>query len=433
VRVLIVGGGGREHALLWRLRRDRPEAEFLAAPGNPGMAEYAECVPVPATEVRALADLAEARRADLVVVGPEAPLADGLVNLLADRGIPAFGPTGRAAEIESRKAYAKALMRRHGIPTARHETFRDLAAAEAYIRAQPAPIVVKASGLAAGKGSIVCATTDEAVAAARAMLVERRFGDAGAEIVVEEYLEGEECSIFFLCDGTHAVPWLPSQDHKRLGEGDVGPNTGGMGAYAPVSVVGPDLVAEVTERIALPVLWALARDDRPYRGCLYAGLMLTAEGPKVVEFNCRFGDPEAQAVLPLLRSPLLDPLEVIARGGSARDLEPLWAPGAAVCTVLASAGYPGAYERGKPIEIPEALLDRDDLLVFHAGTRRAPDGRLVTDGGRVLNVVGLGSDVPDAARRSREAAEAIAFEGKTYRRDIAWREIERLTGARPAP
>lgn len=428
MRVLIVGGGGREHALLWKLRRDRPDATFFAAPGNAGMHDDAEAVPIAATDARALADYAAARAVDLVVVGPEAPLALGLVDLLEERRVPAFGPRAAAAEIESSKAFAKALMKAHGVPTARHETFVEIAKAEAYIRAQGRPLVVKASGLAAGKGSVLCETPEEAVEAARSMLERRSLGDAGTTLVIEEKMEGEECSIFFLCDGRDAVPMLPARDHKRIGEGDTGPNTGGMGAYAPVSIVSPETVSQTLESIVLPTLRALEEEDRTYRGCLYVGLMLTGGGPRVVEFNCRFGDPESQAVFPLLESPLLDPLSAVARGGSVRDLRLGWAPRAAVCTVLASEGYPGAYEKGKTIRIPDEVRARADVLLFHAGTKREPDGRLVTDGGRVLNVVGLGDSVPEAARRAREAAGVVEFEGKTYRRDIAWREIERLGG-----
>lgn len=426
MKVLVVGSGGREHALLWRLKGDRPGATFYAAPGNAGMHEWAEAVAIPAREIATLTDFAEARGADLVLVGPEAPLAAGLVDALQAKKIPAFGPRARAAEIESSKAFAKSLMEKQRIPTGRHETFQDFPSAEAYLRAQGAPVVVKASGLAAGKGSVVCRTVEEAVATARAMIEQREFGDAGATVVIEEFMEGEECSIFFLCDGRNAVPMLPSQDHKRLEEGDTGPNTGGMGAYAPTSIAGPALVSETLERIVLPTLRALEKDDRTYRGCLYVGLMVTEGNPRAVEFNCRFGDPEAQAVLPLLDSSLLEPLEEIARGGGVRDLELEWSAGAAVCTVLASAGYPGAYAKGKTIGLPESLLERDDVLVFHAGTRREPDGRLVTDGGRVLNLVGLGASVGEAGGRSREAADAVEFEGKFFRRDIGWRETRRL-------
>ncbi|MBI4514111.1 MAG: phosphoribosylamine--glycine ligase [Gemmatimonadetes bacterium] len=426
MNVLIVGSGGREHALLWELRCDRPHDAFYAAPGNAGTAELAENVAIAASDIPALVDFCEARSIDLVVVGPEAPLAAGLVDALWDRRIPAFGPRARAAEIESSKAFAKEIMKRNTIPTAAFETFQDVARAESYIRTRGAPIVVKASGLAGGKGSIVCETVEEALRTARSMLEDRQFGEAGATVVVEEFLEGEELSLLFLCDGADAVPMLGSQDHKRLGEGDTGPNTGGMGAYAPVSIADETLVTKTLERIVQPALWALAREDRVYRGCLYVGLMVKDGEPYVVEFNCRFGDPEAQAILPLLRSPLFETVERIARGGSVRDLELEWSPGAAVCIVLASAGYPGAYEKGKPISIPGDLVEREDILIFHAGTRRDAEKRTVTDGGRVLNVVGVGPNVPEAARISREAAELIEFEGKIFRRDIAWRQIERL-------
>ncbi len=425
MRLLVVGNGGREHALLWKLREDAPDAELLVTRGNGGMHTLAESVDVAPTDVAGITALARAREIDLVVVGPEAPLADGLVDRLAADGIAAFGPTAAAARIEASKAFAKELMRRAGVPTAAYGVFEDAGAAERFIRERGAPIVVKASGLASGKGAVVCATVDEAVTAARGMLAGGKFGAAGERIVVEEFMSGEELSLFALCDGERALPMLPAQDHKRVGEGDTGPNTGGMGAYAPVSIGTPELIERVQREVFQPTLAALADAGAPYRGLLYAGLMLTPDGPKVVEFNARFGDPETQVVVPMLRSSLLEPMLEIARGGSLAGASLEWREGAALTTVLASEGYPDDYPKGREITIPSALALTDGVLVFHAGTRREGE-RLLTDGGRVLSVTGLGSTLASAAARSREAADAIRFDGKHYRRDIGWRELERV-------
>jgi len=315
-------------------------------------------------------------------------------------------------------------MKRVGVPTAAYRCFRRWSEAEAYIQEAGAPLVVKASGLAAGKGAIVCSTTEEALEAARSMLDEGAFGEAGSEVVVEEFMQGEELSIFGVTDGRHVTLLLPSQDHKRIGEGDTGPNTGGMGAYAPIPLATPDRLDEARERIFLPVLDALERSACPFRGLLYAGLMATEEGLKVVEFNCRFGDPEAQVVLPLMDGPLLELLVAVARGGSIAGAEASSSSGTALNTVLASEGYPGSYEKGRPITIPPELEERSDLLVFHAGTRMDESEGLVTAGGRVLSVVGLGPDLERARATSLEGAEAIQFQGKTFRSDIGWRALE---------
>lgn len=424
MKILIVGHGGREHALLWKLRRDAPDAAFFITRGNGGTAGLATSLPLDPGDTNALAAWAEANGIDLTVVGPEAPLADGIADVFERRGLPLFGPSHEAAAIEASKAYAKTLMRKAGVPTADFRTFTDLAQAEAYIRERGAPLVVKASGLAAGKGAIVCATAEEALDAARSMLRDNVFGAAGHEIVVEERLEGEEISVFALADGVNALPLLPAQDHKRIGEGDTGPNTGGMGAFAPVSLADAALVDRVKREILEPTLGALREAGRPFRGLLYAGLMVTATGPKVIEFNARFGDPETQAVLPLLTSSLLEPMLAIARGETLGQATLAWRPGYALTTVLAAGGYPGPVEKGHEISIPSWVEEADDLLVFHAGTRRT-DGKLVTDGGRVLAATALAPTIEAAAERSRAAAEAITFEGKQFRRDIGWREIRR--------
>ncbi|HET8656128.1 MAG TPA: phosphoribosylamine--glycine ligase, partial [Longimicrobiaceae bacterium] len=427
MKILIVGNGGREHALLWKLHRDAPEAEFHITRGNAGTGALAEPIALGPTEIAALADWTAANGVDLTVVGPEVPLAEGIVDRFAERGLPIFGPTAAAAEIESSKAFSKRLMQRHGIPTAAFETFTDAAGAEAFARRLGAPLVVKASGLAAGKGAVVCETMDEALGAIRGILAEGSLGEAGSELVIEEFMRGEEISLFALTDGECVVPLLPAQDHKRIGEGDTGPNTGGMGAYAPVAIATPDVVERATREILVPTVRAMAAEGRPFRGLLYAGLMLTVEGPKVVEFNCRFGDPETQVVLPMMESSLLEPMLAIARGAGlerwvASGLQ--WREGAAVTTVLAAEGYPGDYRRGLPIEIAPEVSAADDVLVFHAGTALL-GGMDVTSGGRVLAVTGLGADVAEAAERSRWGAERIRFPGRYFRRDIAWREVGR--------
>jgi len=431
MKILVVGGGGREHALVERLARDEPDAAVLAAPGNPGTARLATGVPVPTEDLEALVELVERERVDLTVVGPEAPLAAGLADRLEAAGRPVFGPVRAAARIEASKAFAKEIMEEKGVPTARHRTFEEADPARAFVRERGAPIVVKASGLAAGKGSFVCRTVEDAERAVAALLEERRFGAAGDRVVVEEFMEGRELSLFFLCDGERAVPLLPSRDHKRVGEGGTGPNTGGMGAYAPVADGTPELVEEVRRRIARPVLEALAERGHPYRGILYAGLMLTPEGPRVVEFNCRFGDPEAQVVLPLTRSSLVEPMVRVARGESLRGWSPEFREGAALVTVLASGGYPGEYETGFPIEIPDDLEDAD-RRVYHAGTARRGE-RLVTAGGRVLGVTGLGASLAEAGRRSREGAARIRFRNVRWRRDIGHSEIRSREEGRSRP
>jgi phosphoribosylamine--glycine ligase len=428
VKILIVGGGGREHALLWKLSRDAPDAQFFTAGSNGGTVALATALPFTPADIPSLAGWAGKERVDLTVVGPEVPLAAGIVDHFSGAGLPIFGPTSEAAEIESSKAFAKVLMQRHKIPTAEFETFAELAPAESYIRQRGAPLVVKASGLAAGKGAVVCETTDQALAAVREMLGARSFGEAGNQVVIEEFMEGEELSLFAITDGESVLPMIPAQDHKRVGEGDTGPNTGGMGAYAPVSVGNAELIERVTREILIPTVAAMNSEGRPFRGLLYAGLMLTDAGPRVVEFNCRFGDPETQAILPLLEDSLLDLMLAVANGSPLRERSALrWRSGAAVTTVLAAEGYPGKYAKGMEIKIDPELATLNDVLVFHAGTA-IEDGRLVTTGGRVMAVTGLGPDVAAAADRSRWAAERVTFDGRHFRRDIAWREIARQGG-----
>lgn len=423
MRVLLVGGGGREHALAWRLKQDDPDATIVAAPGNPGIAELAECVNVGATNVDALVSLARERRVDFTLVGPEAPLAAGLVDRLRAEELPAFGPTKAAAEIETSKAFAKELMREAGVPTARAIITTEVDRARGAARAFGAPVVVKASGLAAGKGVIICHTLEEADRAIDSMLVGGTFGVAGSEVLIEEFMEGEELSLFALTDGQRVLPLVAAQDHKRLLDDDRGPNTGGMGAYAPVSLATDSLVTEATRTVLQPTVDALVARGRPFTGLLYAGLMITRDGPKVVEFNCRFGDPETQALLPVLRlsAPFTEVVATIARGDGLPSDVRVSADGHAVTTVLAAAGYPDQPRTGDVIEIPA----NPGALVFHAGTARDAHGRLVTAGGRVLAVTGVAATFADAQRTSRAAANAIRFDGRQFRGDIGWRERAR--------
>lgn len=424
MRILIVGNGGREHALLWKLRQDMPGATFYATRPNGGMAPFVEAVDIAPTDLEALSGFAAARQIDLTVVGPEIPLAMGIVDRFKKKGLPVFGPTKNAARIESSKAWAKDLMVKAGVPTAGYHIFTEEEAAVAHVREAGAPIVVKASGLAAGKGAVVCQTLAEAEEAIHAMLSDFSFGEAGREVVIEEFMTGEELSVFAITDGTEVVILPPAQDHKRVGEGDTGPNTGGMGAYAPVGLATPELMAQVEREILLPTLRAMEAAKSPFQGLLYAGLMLTPEGPKVVEYNCRFGDPETQVVLPLLKSSLLELIMAVVDREPLGDVPVAFNDGCALTTVVASAGYPGAYEKGKEIDLPGAV-GQDGTLIFHAGTTVGPDGTLRSSGGRVLAVTGRGATVQAAAKASQLAAEGIAFEGRFFRSDIGYREIER--------
>jgi phosphoribosylamine---glycine ligase len=422
MRVLIVGSGGREHALAWAIAASPLADRLYCAPGNPGIAKDAICVPVDATDIPGLLDLCQREKIDFVVVGPEAPLALGLVDQLEAAGIAAFGPSAAAAQLEASKGFTKDLCARHHIPTAAYRRFDNAAAAKAYVRKQGAPIVVKADGLAAGKGVTVATSLAEAEAAIDDALTAQKFGTAGAELVIEEFLAGEEASFFALVDGTHALPLGSAQDHKRVGDGDTGPNTGGMGAYSPAPCLTPALEAQVMARIVQPTVAAMAAEGRPYKGVLYAGLMLTEGGPKLIEYNCRFGDPEAQVLLPRLRSDLL-PALIAARDGVLKNFDLRWHEEAALCVVLAAKGYPGAYEKGSAIEGLETFEDDANVLLFHAGTR-AEGGRIVSDGGRVLDVVGLGSSVAEAQARAYAAVDRVRWPEGFCRRDIGRRVLK---------
>jgi phosphoribosylamine--glycine ligase len=422
MRILVVGRGAREHALAWRLART-PGVSIFCAPGNAGTEALAEPVPLQDTDTAGLVAFARENRVDLVVVGPEAPLAAGLADAFDAASVPVFGPRRSAAEIESSKAFAKALMAREGVPTARAERFHELSAALDYLDhladQGASTAVVKADGLAAGKGVIVCDTLDEARDAVRRMMAERIFGPAGAEVLIEERLSGEEVSRFDLCDGETSRALTSAQDYKRALDGERGPNTGGIGAYAPAPVMDERLTEEVTCRIVRPTLRGLAGDGRPFRGCLYTGLILTDRGPQVIEFNCRFGDPETQVVLPLLEGDFAALLLATAEGRLA-DVPIRTSSERAVCVVMASPGYPGAYPAGLPIEGLDEAAKLPGVLVFHAGTRRE-GSRVLTDGGRVLAVTGIAPTFAEARSRAYQGAARIHFDGAHYRRDIAQR------------
>jgi phosphoribosylamine--glycine ligase len=423
VRLLVVGGGGREHALCWALRRENPGADIYAAPGNPGTASLATNLPIAADDLDRIADAADMYGIQLTVIGPEVPLARGLADRLRAEGRPVFGPSAAAAQLESSKAFSKDVMRSAGIPTAASGTFSDLREALAFVERHEEPLVVKASGLAAGKGAVVCGTRAEAAGVVRGMLEERQFGDAGSVVVIEAFLAGEELSVLAITDGENVELLPASQDHKRLLEGDRGPNTGGMGAYAPVSIATPALLERTRREILLPTLQEMRRRGCPFQGVLYAGLMVTPEGdPSVVEFNCRFGDPEAQVVLPLVEGGLTDCLESVATGRGVTPLR-LRRNTFAVTTVLAARGYPDSPERGAAITLPAHLPA--GVTIFHAGTSLDDKGILRTSGGRVLNVTAVAETFAEARTLSAAGAEAAAFPGKQFRHDIGWREAAR--------
>ncbi len=417
MRILVIGSGGREHALVWKLSRSPHVTQIFAAPGNGGTATLAQNLPIAASDIPALLSFARQEQIDLTVVGPEAPLVLGLVDSFTEAGLPAFGPTAAAARLEGSKAFARRFMIQEGIPTSVGVAFRDYDLALAYLRQQPMPIVVKASGLAAGKGVAVCATLEEAESALHRTMVERAFGAAGDQAIIEECLEGEEASLLAFSDGRTVAPMLPARDYKRAADGDLGPNTGGMGGYAPSPHLDPALAAEVTARVLQPAVDGMRRRGTPYVGVLYAGLMLTAQGPRVLEFNCRFGDPETQVLLPLLESDLVDVLLACVAGRLSET--PLrWKPAHTACLVMASEGYPGHYETGQEITGVDEVDALPDLTVFQAGTKRE-GGRLLTAGGRVLAVTATGPTLAAARERAYAAVERIHFAGAHYRRDIA--------------
>ena len=415
MKVLVVGGGGREHAICWKLAQSPKVTELYCAPGNAGIAQVARCVPVKATDVEGMVNWARDNAMDFVMVAPDDPLAMGMVDALEAAGIPAFGPRANAAVVEASKAFSKGLMKKYGIPTARYETFTDLEAALAYVRAQGAPIVVKADGLALGKGVTVAATVAEAEQALREMMEGRKFGDSGSTVVIEECMTGPEVTVLAFTDGKTIVPMPSSQDHKRAFDGNRGPNTGGMGAISPVPVYTPELARRCMDEIFRPTVDALRAEGRTFQGVLYFGLMLTPDGPKVVEYNARFGDPECQVVLSLLDTDLMDILQACVDGTLDR-VDVRWKKGAACVVVLASGGYPVSYEKGYPISgLDEA---GKTATVFHAGTRLDEQGRYLTDGGRVLGVTATGDTLDGAIGAAYDAARHISFEKMHFRTDI---------------
>jgi len=420
MRILVVGGGGREHALCWAIAGSPLCDKLYCAPGNAGIAQDAECVAIGAEDVDALVAFAEDNAIDLVVVGPEAPLVLGLVDRLEAEGIKAFGPRANAAMLEGSKGFMKDLCARHNIPTAAYGRFTDAEAAKAYIREQGAPIVVKADGLAAGKGVTVAQSVEEALAAVDEAMTDNAFGEAGAELVVEEFLEGEELSFFVLTDGTNALPLAGAQDHKAVGEGDTGPNTGGMGAYSPAPSLTPELEELVMETIVMPTVHGMAADGSPYVGVLYAGLMLTKDGPKLLEYNVRFGDPECQVLMMRLRSDIV-PALIASCDGVLKTFDLRWSDDAAMTVVLAANGYPGSYEKGSEIRGLDAA-EATGAMVFHAGTKADGD-RVLANGGRVLNVTATGTTIAEAQKNAYAAVDAIDWPGGFCRRDIGWRAV----------
>lgn len=429
MRILVVGGGAREHALVQALSLDDPASQLYCAPGNPGTAGLATNLSVAADNQEQLTDEVISRYIDLVIVGPEVPLAQGLADRLRAEGKVVCGPSLAAAQIEASKVFAKEVMQAAGVPTATSRAFTDLNQALDYVAAHAEPLVIKASGLAAGKGVLVCSTRDEAAFGLREMITGGRFGTAGETVLVEEFLQGEELSVMGVTNGTEIVLLPAAQDHKRLRAGDHGPNTGGMGAYAPVSLATPELLQRIREEVFLPTLRELRHRNASFRGILYAGLMIHPDGtPNVVEFNCRLGDPETQVILPLVTSGLTALFDAAANGSPLPEIT--LRQGAAVTTVLAAEGYPDAPAKDDRIEIPTDL--RSEVTVYHAGTRRDATGTLLTAGGRVLSVTAVSGDFQSARQLSCQAAEAISFRGKQYRNDIGWRESTRLTDARTA-
>ncbi|NMF86971.1 phosphoribosylamine--glycine ligase [Aromatoleum petrolei] len=423
MKVLVIGSGGREHALAWKLAQSPKVTRVLVAPGNPGTAREPLLENVAVTAIPELVELAKSEQVQFTVVGPEAPLAAGVVDAFRAAGLPIFGPTKAAAQLESSKDFAKRFLIRHNIPTAKYQTFSDAAAAHDYVAEQGAPIVIKADGLAAGKGVVVAMSADEAHAAIDMMLTDNRMGDAGARVVIEEFMSGEEASFIVMADGKHALALATSQDHKRLKDGDEGPNTGGMGAYSPAPVVTPEVHARVMREIIIPTLAGMAADGQPYTGFLYAGLMIDDAGqPRVVEFNCRMGDPETQPIMMRLKTDFSDLIEA-AIGGRLDQIEAEWDRRVALGVVLAAAGYPESPRKGDAIGgLPTTEVE--DVHVFHAGTAEQ-DGKVVTAGGRVLCVTALGDNVRSAQKRAYEIADAIVFEGRQFRRDIGHRAVAR--------
>ena len=421
MKILVVGSGGREHALVWKVAQSPKVSKVYCAPGNAGISEQATIVPIQANDLSRLLEFALKEKIDLTVVGPEDPLTRGIVDLFESKGLFVFGATKKAAEIEGSKAFAKEMMKKYHIPTAFYEIFDNRDGAVKYIRNQGAPIVVKADGLAAGKGVIVCKTVEEAIHSVDQIMVEKIFGNAGNRVVVEEYLVGEEASYIAFTDGKTILPMASSQDHKPVLDGDQGPNTGGMGAYSPAPVVTDEVHEKIIEKILRPVIYGMGEEGRPYRGVVYAGLMIHKGHPKVLEFNARFGDPETQPVLMRMKGDIVPILEACMKGNlSQYKIE--WDNRASVCVVMTSKGYPGDYEKGKIIEGLKEVSRMERVFVFHAGTT-LKDGKIMTSGGRVLGVAGLGEDIPRAIERAYQAVKKISWDGVHYRTDIGQKAL----------
>ncbi|MBM4278699.1 MAG: phosphoribosylamine--glycine ligase [Deltaproteobacteria bacterium] len=416
MKVLVVGGGGREHALVWKIGQSPKVSEIYCAPGNAGISEQATLVPIQANDLNSLLSFALKEKIDLTVVGPEEPLTRGIVDLFESKGLSIFGASQKAAELEGSKTFAKEMMKKYHLPTASYGVFEDRQRAIDYIQKQGAPIVVKADGLAAGKGVILCKTVEEAIQSVDQMMVEKIFGEAGKRVVIEEYLVGEEASYLAFTDGKVILPLASSQDHKAVFDGDEGPNTGGMGAYSPAPVVTDEVNQRIVEKVLRPIIQGMAEEGKPYKGVIYAGLMIHNGHPKVLEFNARFGDPETQPVLMRMKGDLIPILEACITGNLSRcKLE--WENKASVCVVMASRGYPGAYQKGKVIEGLKEVARMEDVFVFHAGTALS-DGKIMTNGGRVLGVTGLGMNIPKAIERAYEAVQKISWDGVHFRKDI---------------
>ncbi len=423
MRVLVVGGGGREHTLVWKIGRSSLVDEVFCAPGNGGTTEIANNIDIKANDIGSLLTFAKKERIDLTVVGPEAPLVDGITDSFGNEGLTIFGPSKDAATIEGNKSFTKRLMKKVDIPQAAFMDFHEPQEAIGYLKEQSFPIVIKASGLAAGKGVIIVNNMDEAEKTVQDIMINKRFGKSGEIIVIEEFLIGEEVSLLVLTDGKNVLPFLSSQDHKQVYDDDKGPNTGGMGAYAPAPVLNEEEAGKVIDRIILPLLQGMRNEGAQYTGVLYAGLMITVDGPKVLEFNCRFGDPEIQAIIPLFNSDLVETI-LMTINGELKNARIEWSRGSAVCVALASGGYPGRYEKEKEIKGLERLKGKEDIVVFHAGTKKE-NGRLLTTGGRVLGVTGIGSTLKEAIETTYSAVEEITFEKMHYRKDIGQKGLVR--------
>jgi phosphoribosylamine--glycine ligase len=422
MKVLVIGSGGREATLVWKLNKSAQVDTIYAAPGNGGISQSAKCIDINADHSEELAEFAAQEDIDVTIVGPEAPLANGIVDIFQKQGLPIFGPTKLAAELEASKGFAKELMKKYKIPTAQFETFTDPEKALDHLHEHGAPIVIKADGLAAGKGVIPCPDMASAEAAIKNILIDQQFGSAGNKIILEDYLQGEEVSILAFTDGENILPLVPSQDHKRIFDNDEGPNTGGMGAYSPVPIFTPELDHQVFDEVLSRTIQAMSREGRRYSGILYAGLMISAEGPKVIEYNCRFGDPELQVVLPRMTTDLMVPINAVLNN-TLNEISLTWRPEAAVCVIMASEGYPGKYEKGKIITGLDHFAGSDDVLIFHAGTKCSNDN-FVTSGGRVLGVTAFGTDIQNAILNSYNAVNKINFENAYFRKDIGHRVIK---------